>query len=77
VTSTVLQHPQLRLTLIRSTFGRLGAHRQCIKGLGLHRMHETVEVTATPEVMGMVKKTAFMLRIEEIQTSHDVTAVDK
>jgi large subunit ribosomal protein L30 len=58
--------PQLRLTLVKSLFGRLQMHRACVRGLGLSRMHQTVEVRATPEVLGMVRKAAFMLKVEEI-----------
>lgn len=57
---------KIRVTLVRSLFGRLQMHRQCVNGLGLRRMHQSVEVAATPENMGMVRKAAFMLKIEEL-----------
>lgn len=57
---------KIRVTLVRSLFGRLRMHRQCVNGLGLHRMHQSVEVAATQENMGMVRKAAFMLRVEEL-----------
>ncbi len=57
---------QIRVTLVRSLFGRLQMHRQCVNGLGLRRMHQSVELTATPEIMGMVRKASFMLKIEEL-----------
>jgi len=56
---------EVRLTLVRSIFGRLENHRACVRGLGLTRMHQTVQVKATPEIMGMVNKVAFMLKVEE------------
>jgi large subunit ribosomal protein L30 len=56
---------EVRLTLVRSIFGRLENHRACVRGLGLTRMHQTVQVKATPEIMGMVHKVAFMLKVEE------------
>lgn len=57
---------QIRVTLVRSTAGRLPNHKECVRGLGLRRMHHTVELSATPEVMGMVRKVSDMLRVEEV-----------
>lgn len=57
---------QLKLTLVRSLAAQLQMHRNCINGLGLKKMHQSVVVTATPEVMGMVNKSRFMLKVEEV-----------
>ncbi|MGH8530364.1 MAG: 50S ribosomal protein L30 [Nevskiales bacterium] len=57
---------QLRLTQIRSSAKRLQSHKACLKGLGLRRMRHTVEVTATPEVLGMVRKIGYLLQVQEI-----------
>jgi large subunit ribosomal protein L30 len=55
----------LRLTLLRSRFGKTPGHAQCAGGLGLRRRHQTVEVTDTPENRGMIDKIRYMLRVEE------------
>jgi large subunit ribosomal protein L30 len=57
---------QIKVTLIKSLFGRLQIHRACVRGLGLSRMHQSVQIAATPENMGMVRKAGFMLKIEEV-----------
>ena len=57
---------KIKVTLIKSTFGRLQIHRACVRGLGLSRMHQSVQVAATPENMGMVRKVGFMLKVEEV-----------
>jgi len=57
---------QLKVTLVKSVFGRLQAHRACIRGLGLSRMHQSVQIAATPENLGMVRKVGFMLKVEEV-----------
>lgn len=57
---------QIKVTLVRSIFGQLKQHRNCVNGLGLTRMHQTVQIAATPENMGMVRKSAFMLKVEEV-----------
>ena len=55
----------VKVTLVRSRHGRLKAHKACIAGLGLRRMHQTVEVIDTPENLGMINKVSYMLRVEE------------
>lgn len=56
---------KLKLTLLRSQFGRGRDHRACVMGLGLRRRHHTVIVDDTPANRGMVDKIAYMLKIEE------------
>ncbi len=55
----------LKVTLVRSRYGRLAAHRACVAGLGLRRMHHTVEVEDTPAVRGMINKISYMVKCEE------------
>lgn len=57
---------QLRITLVRSTAGRLKAHKACVAGLGIRRMHHTVVVNDTPENRGMINKVSYMLSVEEV-----------
>lgn len=57
---------QLKLTLSKSTAGRLEAHRRCVRGLGLRRMHHSVTVDATPENMGMINRVSYLLTVEEV-----------
>lgn len=56
---------QVRLTLVKSKFGRLAAHKACVSGLGLRRMHQSVVVADTPENRGMINRIAYMLRVEQ------------
>lgn len=53
------------ITLVKSLNGRLASHKACAAGLGLRRMHQTVEVVDTPENRGMINKIQYMLSIEE------------
>ncbi|ORE88963.1 50S ribosomal protein L30 [Oceanococcus atlanticus] len=56
----------LRITLVKSLNGRLQSHKDCVRGLGLRRMHHSVERAATPENMGMVNKVRYLLNVEEV-----------
>lgn len=55
----------LKVTLIKSKFGRKPGHKACVEGLGLRRMHQTVEVASTPENLGMINKVNYLLKVEE------------
>lgn len=56
---------KIKLTLVRSKNGRLKSHKACLSGLGIRRMHQTVEVIDTPENRGMINKVSYMLQVEE------------
>lgn len=55
----------MRVTLVKSRFGRLKSHRDCVRGLGLRRMHHSVEVEDTPATRGMVNRVSYMVKVEE------------
>lgn len=57
---------KLSVMMTKSKNGRLKSHQQCLKGLGLHKIRQTVEVIDTPENRGMINKVAYMLKVEEI-----------
>lgn len=60
-----MANKKLKVTLIKSFFGTGKRHIACVKGLGLRRMHHTVEVEDTPSVRGMINKVAYMVKCEE------------
>lgn len=55
----------IRVTQVRSVHGRLKSHRDCIAGLGLRRIGQTVEVVDTASNRGMINKASYMLKVEE------------
>ena len=54
----------IKVTLVKSLIGRLQSHKDCARGLGLRRIHHTVEVIDTPCNRGMVNKIAYLLKVE-------------
>ena len=56
---------KVKITLVKSRFGRLKNHRACVAGLGLRRINHSVVVDDTPENRGMINKVAYLLRVEE------------
>ena len=55
---------KITVTLVRSPAGKMSRHRECVKGLGLKRMHHTVEVQDSPAVRGLISKVRYMLAVE-------------
>ena len=55
----------LRVTWVRSTIGHKAGARGTIRALGLHRLHQTVELADTPANRGMLRRVAFLLKVEE------------
>ena len=56
----------LKVTQVGSVNRRKPDHKACIAGLGLRRMHHTVEVEDTPAIRGMIQKVVYLLKVEEV-----------
>ena len=56
---------KIKVTLLKSTSGRLGNHKACVKGLGLRRIGHSVEVQDSPSVRGMINKVGYLLKVAE------------
>jgi large subunit ribosomal protein L30 len=54
----------IKVTLIKSLIGRTASQKGTVVGLGLKKMHHTVELHDTPEVRGMINAINFMLKVE-------------
>lgn len=57
---------KLKVTLLKSRFGRIKSHRDCISGLGLRKIRQSVEVLDTPENRGMINKVSYLVAVEEV-----------
>ncbi|HEX9572356.1 MAG TPA: 50S ribosomal protein L30 [Burkholderiales bacterium] len=55
---------KIRVTLVKSTNGCKAAHRATVRGLGLRRIHQTVELKDTPQVRGMISSVIYLVRFE-------------
>jgi large subunit ribosomal protein L30 len=53
----------VKVKLVKSTIGRLEAHKACVRGLGLRKIHQTVTLEDTPAVRGMINKVSYMLEV--------------
>ncbi len=55
----------LKITLLRSPIGRPQDQRATLVGLGLRKLHQTVEREDTPSIRGMVKKVIHLVEVQE------------
>jgi large subunit ribosomal protein L30 len=55
---------KLRVTLVRGVIGTRESHRATVRGLGLRRIHHTVELEDTPAVRGMINKVNYLVKLE-------------
>jgi large subunit ribosomal protein L30 len=56
---------RLRVTLVRSLHGQLANIAASVRGLGLRRPHQTVEVENTPQNRGMIETALHLLKVEK------------
>ena len=54
---------KIKITQTGSPIRRHKTQRATLVGLGLNKMHRTVEVEATPEVLGQVRKVAHLVKV--------------
>jgi large subunit ribosomal protein L30 len=57
---------KIRITQVASGNGRKPGQQATLVGLGLNKISKTIEITATPEVLGMVRKVAHLLKVEDL-----------
>ena len=55
----------IKITQTGSPIRRTPDQRKTLIGLGLNKMHKTVELTDSPEVRGMIKRVQHMVSVAE------------
>ena len=56
---------KVKITQTGSPIRRTPDQRRTLVGLGLNKMHKTVELDDTPEVRGMIRKVQHMVSVTE------------
>jgi large subunit ribosomal protein L30 len=57
---------KFKITQRRSIIGRPERQRRTMIALGLRRMHQSIEVEGTPQIMGMIGKVKHLITVEEL-----------
>jgi large subunit ribosomal protein L30 len=56
---------RIRVKQVRSEIGSMQRQRASLRGLGLRRIHQVVEVEDTPAVRGLIDKVIHLVVVEE------------
>ena len=57
---------KVKITQIKSKNGATKRQIANLESLGIHKLHQTVEVELTPVTKGMVEKVRHLVNVEEI-----------
>ena len=55
---------KIKVTLVRSPIGTKQAHRACVRGMGLRKIRQSVELPDTPTNRGMVNAVSYLVKCE-------------
>jgi len=58
---------KIKITQVRSVIDRPKRQKDTMIALGLRRMNRSVEVEATPQILGMVRKVEHLVKVEELK----------
>lgn len=56
---------KIKVTQIKSAIDRPERQKLTLKALGLHKLHVTKEVEATPQILGMIRKVEHLVKVEQ------------
>ena len=57
---------KIKITQVKSVIDRSERQKKTIEALGLKKMNWSVEVEATPQILGMVTKVNHLVKVEEV-----------
>jgi len=56
---------RVKVTLVKSTIGFNRTQDETVTGMGLRRLHHTVELPDTPETRGMIHKVRHLVTVQD------------
>ena len=57
---------KVKITQVKSVIDRSERQKRTMEALGLRKLNNTVEVEATPQILGMVRKVTHLVKVEEL-----------
>ena len=58
---------KIKITQVKSVIDRQERQKKTMVALGLRKMNASVEVEATPQILGMVEKVHHLVKVEEVK----------
>ncbi len=56
---------KIKVRLVKGLAGIKQRHRDTVRGLGLKKINQTVELADTPAVRGMINRVNYLVRIDD------------
>ena len=57
---------KIKITQVKSGIDRMERQKRTLKALGLRKMHHSVEVEGTPQILGMVRAVHHLVKVEGV-----------
>lgn len=57
---------KIKVTQVKSVIDRPERQKKTMEALGLRKLHNTVEVEATPQILGMIRKVSHLVSVVEL-----------
>lgn len=57
---------KIKITLVKSVIDRPQDQKDTVRCLGIRKTSQSVEKEATPQILGMVKKVAHLVKVENL-----------
>lgn len=58
---------RIKITLVKSVIDRPETAKRTVVALGLKKLNASVEVEATPQILGMVRRVNHLIKVEDAQ----------
>jgi len=56
---------KIKITQVKSAIKKPKRQKLTLEALGIRKLHQTIEVEATPQILGMVSKVSHLVVVEE------------
>jgi large subunit ribosomal protein L30 len=58
---------KIKVTQVKSAIKHTVRQKRTLEALGIKKLHQTIEVEATPQILGMVGKVKHLVEVEEVK----------
>ena len=58
---------KIKVTQVKSAIKKPVRQKRTLEALGIRKLHQTIEVEATPQILGMVNKVSHLVEVEEVK----------
>jgi large subunit ribosomal protein L30 len=63
---------RIKITLVKSVIDRPETAKRTVAALGLKKLNASVEVEATPQIQGMIRRVLHLIKVEDVQVAQPV-----